>query len=145
MKEQERKYLLKYLPDGLTKQRITQGYLMLEGNKNLRIRIVDDSICYLTYKIFHSDEIRTEYEYQIPLNDGIEMLKSTNIKVSKTRYKTTHNDLNVDIDIYDDGKSIVEIEFDNELGSLPDYFGNDITGNIEYSNILMSLINSENN
>ena len=102
MKEQERKYLLKYLPDGLTKQRITQGYLMLEGNKNLRIRIVDDSICYLTYKIFHSDEIRTEYEYQIPLNDGIEMLKSTNIKVSKTRYKTTHNDLNVDIDIYDD-------------------------------------------
>ena len=131
MKEQERKYLLKYLPDGLTKQRITQGYLMLEGNKNLRIRIVDDSICYLTYKIFHSDEIRTEYEYQIPLNDGIEMLKSTNIKVSKTRYKTTHNDLNVDIDIYDDGKSIVEIEFDNELGSLPDYFGNDITGNIE--------------
>lgn len=145
MKEQERKYLLKYLPDGLTKQRITQGYLMLEGNKNLRIRIIDDSICYLTYKIFHSDEIRTEYEYQIPLNDGIEMLKSTNIKVSKTRYKTTHNDLNVDIDIYDDGKSIVEIEFDNELGSLPDYFGNDITGNIEYSNILMSLINSENN
>jgi adenylate cyclase len=145
MKEQERKYLLKYLPDGLTKQRITQGYLMLEGNKNLRIRIVDDSICYLTYKIFHSDEIRTEYEYQIPLNDGIEMLKSTNIKVSKTRYKTTHNDLNVDIDIYDDGKSIVEIEFDNELGSLPDYFGDDITGNIEYSNILMSLINSENN
>ena len=145
MKEQERKYLLKYLPDGLTKQRITQGYLMLEGNKNLRIRIIDDSICYLTYKIFHSDEIRTEYEYQIPLNDGIEMLKSTNIKVSKTRYKTTHNDLNVDIDIYDDGKSIVEIEFDNELGSLPDYFGDDITGNIEYSNILMSLINSENN
>jgi len=143
MKEQERKYLLKYLPDGLTKQRITQGYLMLEGNKNLRIRIIDDSICYLTYKIFHSDEIRTEYEYQIPLNDGIEMLKSTNIKVSKTRYKTTHNGLNVDIDIYDDGKSIVEIEFDNELGSLPDYFGEDITGNIEYSNILMSLMNAE--
>jgi CYTH domain-containing protein len=145
MKEQERKYLLKYLPDGLTKQKITQGYLMLEGNKNLRVRIVNDSICYLTFKTFHSDEIRTEYEYQIPLNDGIEMMKSTKIKVNKTRYKTTHNNLNVDIDIYEDGKSIVEIEFDNELGSLPDYFGDDITGNIEYSNILMSLINSENN
>ena len=145
MKEQERKYLLKYLPDGLTKQKITQCYLMLEGNKNLRVRIVNDSICYLTFKTFHSDEIRTEYEYQIPLNDGIEMMKSTKIKVNKTRYKTTHNNLNVDIDIYEDGKSIVEIEFDNELGSLPDYFGDDITGNIEYSNILMSLINSENN
>lgn len=143
MKEQERKYLLKYLPDGLTKHRITQGYLMLEGNKNLRIRIIDDSVCYLTFKTFHSDEIRTEYEYQIPLKDGLEMMKSTNIKVNKTRYKTTHNDLNVDIDIYDDGKSIVEIEFDNVLGSLPDYFGEDITGNIEYSNILMSLMNAE--
>lgn len=143
MKEQERKYLLKYLPDGLTKQTITQGYLMLEGNKNLRVRIIDESICYLTFKTFHCDEIRTEYEYQIPLNDGLEMMKSTNVKVNKTRYKTKHNGLNVDIDIYDDGKSIVEIEFDGELGSLPDYFGEDITGNIEYSNILMSLMNAE--
>jgi CYTH domain-containing protein len=47
----------------------------------------------------------------------------------------------VDIDVLDNGKSWVEIEFKKDLKSLPDYCGEEITGNKEYSNIQIALGN----
>ena len=59
--EKERRFVLKYLPDGLYGHNIKQGYLILEGNKHLRVRIVDNDKCYITFKVFHSASVRSEY------------------------------------------------------------------------------------
>lgn len=139
MIEKERKFLLKYLPEYDKIQHIKQGYLLLEGNKHLRVRIIDDSDALLTYKLICDDRTKIEYEYNIPISDGLEMYKSTDKIVEKVRYKTTFNGMNVDIDVYGNGISVVEIEYDDELTMLPDYCGDEVTGLSEYSNIRMAL------
>lgn len=145
MKEQERKFILKYLPSELEPITIKQGYLMLLGDKQLRVRVLDNT-AFICYKKHHSSTIRDEFEYEIPFSDGIELLKTCEYQLSKNRYKTTfesnHVDIDIDIDIYDDGLQVVEIEYDDELTTLPDYCGDEITGNKEYSNINIAINNS---
>ena len=99
------------------------------------MRIVNNEKAYLTFKTIHTAKERTEYEYEIPMIEAIEMLKSTEIKLEKTRHKTTFEGNVVDIDIYPNGVGVVEIEYENELLSLPDYCGEEITGLEQYSNI----------
>lgn len=139
MKEQERKFKLNYLPTGLIKQEIQQGYLMLGESQHLRVRTVDGNKGYLTYKILHSPENRDEYEYEIPIQDAIELLSKTEIKLTKTRYKTTFENNTVDIDVYQHGLSVCEIEYTEPLTNLPDYCGEEITGIKKYSNIHIAL------
>ena len=62
-------------------------------------------------------------------------IMATNVKLEKTRYKTTFEGNKVDIDIYPDGRSSAEIEYEIELVNLPDYCGEEITGNKEWSNL----------
>jgi CYTH domain-containing protein len=139
MIERERKFKLKEVPPGLHGQLIEQGYLMFDGNKHLRVRIINGKKAYLTFKTIISQTERIEYEYEIPVEDGVEMLNSTNIKLEKIRYKTEWNGNNVDIDIFKNGLRVVEIEYDGELTSIPDYCGEDVTFNREYSNLLIAM------
>lgn len=135
MIERERKFKLAYMPKTDSTIKIKQGYLMFDGNKHLRVRIVNNEKAYLTFKTIHTAKERTEYEYEIPMIEATEMLKSTEIKLEKTRHKTTFEGNVVDIDIYPNGVGVVEIEYENELLSLPDYCGEEITGLEQYSNI----------
>ena len=141
MIEKERKFILKELPPGLTPISIQQGYLMFEGKKHLRVRVVDNKNAFLTYKIVHEASFRTEYEYEIPLADGLEMLAPTTIKLNKIRYKTKFKNYHVDIDFFENGLEIVEIEFEGELEFIPDYCGEEVTGKNEYTNIAIALRN----
>jgi CYTH domain-containing protein len=141
MIEKERKFLFEggiALKNPMT---IQQGYLMLDGDKHLRVRVIDGKSAYLTFKIIHEPTFRSEYEYEIPLNDGVEMLESTKIKLQKIRYKTEFEGNSVDIDFYPDGLKIIEIEFENELINIPSYCGREITDEKEYSNIYIALKN----
>lgn len=136
MKEYERKFLLKELPKGLGESKhIQQGYLMFDGNKHLRVRVINESKAYLTYKTINSAIDRDEYEYEIPLNHGVELLSSTTMKLQKHRYSFAHGKDHVDIDVYPNGTSVVEVEYEDELVNLPDFCGKEITGLREYSNI----------
>jgi adenylate cyclase len=142
MIEKERKFLLKQLPSDLYyMERIQQGYLMFDGNKHLRVRIIDDNIGFITIKTILSDTTKIEYEYEISLSDAIEMMNSTEIKLRKVRYKTLFVGNSVDIDIYENGLSVVEIEYDDELVNIPDYCGEEVTGKKEYSNIQIAKNN----
>lgn len=138
MKEQERKFKLKELPEGLTGIKIQQGYLMFEGKKHLRVRVIDNEKAFIAFKTIISSTLRSEFEYEIPLADGIEMLNSTEIKLEKIRYKTEFEGNVVDIDIFSNGIRVVEIEYENELTSLPSYCGQEVTGRSEYSNIYIA-------
>jgi CYTH domain-containing protein len=144
MIEKERKFKLQYpVYNGMKGVRIKQGYLIIKGKKHLRVRIIEDKkvTATLTYKSKIDDVTKIEYEYEIPLSDAIEMYESTDIKLEKTRYKTKFDGNQVDIDVLDNGKSWVEIEFKKDLKNLPDYCGEEITGNKEYSNIQIALGN----
>lgn len=136
MLEKERKFMLKYLPEGLTPVEIKQGYLMIKGRKNLRVRIVNDETATMTYKVSLRKGVKDEFEYSVPLEDAYEMYKKAEKKLEKTRYKTKFNGNTIDIDVYPDGLKVVEIEYENELkkGDIPDYCGTEITGISKYSN-----------
>lgn len=139
-KEIERKYKLNYIPVGnLVRHKIKQGYLMFDGNKHLRVRIIDDCVGYITFKTIINEQEKNEFEYQIPLSDAIELYNSTDIKLEKERI-CTHDEYgnNVDIDLFTDGTQVVEIEFEELPPTLPDFCGEDVTGQKEYSNIYIA-------
>ena len=138
-KELERKFILNELPQGLEYKNIKQAYLMFDGNQHLRVRIIDDKEAWLTFKVFHSIIVRTEYEYAIPLKDAAEMFNSSNCKLEKKRYSTEYMGNKVDIDVYPSGKSIVELEFEEELVNIPPYCGKEVTGMKEWSNVWIAM------
>jgi adenylate cyclase len=143
MIEKERKFILKELPTDLTPSYIQQGYLMFDGNKHLRVRVIDDVRAVLTYKTIHNSTVRTEYEYEIPLADAIEMLNSTDVKLAKIRYKTEFDGNQVDIDIFENGLKVVEIEYKDELNNIPDYCGIEVTEDNRFSNINIAKTNKK--
>lgn len=141
MLEKERKFKLKYLPKGLEPKHIKQGYLMFEGKKHLRVRITDNKLAELTFKTILDKEVKKEFEYQIPLKDAKDMYNDTKIWIEKIRYSTKFGKNKVDIDFYLNGIQVVEIEFNSPLKKLPDYCGEEVTGQAKYSNIVMALRN----
>lgn len=140
-KEIERKFLLdKPIPWDLGGQKlIKQGYIFITKNKQLRVRVIDHSsfIC-LKYT---KNITRDEYEYEIPLLDGLEMLGKCSFIVEKIRntIRPLTHDYVIDVDTYPNGVIVAEVEFKSEEDSKNfeplDWFGREITGNKEYSNI----------
>lgn len=143
-KEIERKFLLdKPIPWDLGEQKlIKQGYIFLSKNKHLRVRIIDHS-AFLCLK-FTKNKTRDEYEYEIPLLDGLEMMSKCTYVVEKIR-NVMHpigNRYTIDIDTYPNGLIVAEVEFktieDSESFSPLDWFGEEISGNKKYSNITLA-------
>lgn len=140
-KEIERKFLLdKPIPWDLGNQKlIKQGYLFITKNKHLRIRIIDHN-AYLCLK-FTKNKTRDEYEYEVPLLDGLEMMNKCQFVVEKIR-NTIHplgQEYNIDIDTYPNGIIVAEVEFkslnDSNTFKPFEWFGKEITGDKNYSNI----------
>lgn len=123
---------------GLASVRIKQGYIMLGDNQQLRVRLVKDK-AFLAYKTDIDQYSKHEYEYQIPYKDGMELYLSSKYRVEKTRYPTAFQGNSVDIDIYDHGVSVVEIEYESDLKEIPTYCGTEVTGEMEYSNIYIAM------
>lgn len=149
MIEKERKFRLKYLPEEkiVNKQKINQGYLMFDGAKHLRVRLIEDKFglySFMTFKVVKSDLEKEEYEFPIDTDVAIELLETTKEKLTKTRYKAYFEGNSVDIDVFEDGTSWVEIEFEDELVDIPDYCGEEITGIKEFSNIYIAKQNLKN-
>ncbi len=143
-KEIERRFLVKdSIPWDLGEQKlIKQGYILLEKDRHLRIRIVDNkAILCLKYL---GEEERDEYEYEIPLLDGLEIMNKCTLTLEKIRNTVSPlvHDYIVDIDTYPDGLIVAEVEFksveDAKNFTVIDWFGEEITGDWEYSNITLA-------
>jgi adenylate cyclase len=100
-KEIERKFLVKgdawrALAKGTTYR---QGYLNSAKERTVRIRIADAQ-AFLTIKGMTVGATRSEYEYEIPLDEGKAMLDTLAEKplIEKTRYKIPVGDLTWEID-----------------------------------------------
>lgn len=138
-KEIERRFLVNDPMLFKNKKFIRQGYVLLEKNKQLRVRIIGKkSLICLKYT---EKMVRDEYEYEIPYSDGMEILSKCEFVIEKYRSTIKLKKLNytIDIDRYPNGIVVAEVEFKNEKDSKKfqplSWFGKEITGDKKYSNI----------
>lgn len=144
--EIERKYLVRRLPDDLSKyeaKKIAQGYLCTDPV--VRIRRSNDNY-YMTYK---GDGLMVREEYNLPLTrEAYEHLlpKIDGLLIAKTRHLIPLTDrLTAELDVFEgvlSALTLVEVEFDSveEANAFipPEWFGEDVTESGKYHNSYLS-------
>lgn len=141
--ETERKFLVRnedYKALAVKRLIMAQGYLASDGGRTVRVRVSGDE-GYLTVKGPSADGIsRSEWEYVIPAQDALEMMKLCDGIVEKTRWIVPAGSGRVfEVDeFHGDNDGLVEAEI--ELGSpdedfvRPDWLGKEVTGDRRYYN-----------
>lgn len=118
---------------------ILQGYLNRDPERTVRIRIRNDS-AFLTVKGKTVGFERDEFEYEIPLEDGLQMLKMCSGKIlDKTRYIVPFEGYNWEVDEYHgelEGLIVTEVELPSVEAEvkLPPFVGKEVTGDPKYYN-----------
>ncbi len=144
MIEIERKFLItetSFLKK-LTGTNYTQGYLSTDPHKTVRVRIAGRT-GFLTIKGKTQNISRTEFEYEIPLNDAQELIKLCDKPIiEKTRYLVTVDQHIWEVDIFEGenkGLIIAEIELksENEKFTSPDWLGKEVSSDKRYYNSLL--------
>lgn len=144
--EIERKYLVKgeYKHLATSFAKITQGYISIQKNNQVRVRIIDNK-GFLTIKGgLQSDGVsRFEWEKEITIDESKLLLTICGDQiVEKVRYYVPFNDKIFEVDEFcgkNSGLVFCEIELNdiNEHIELPDWVGDEVTGNMNYYNINM--------
>jgi CYTH domain-containing protein len=140
--EIEKKFLVK---DSSWKQQAAgisyrQGYLSSQPARVVRIRTIEDK-AYLTIKGKSVGAARSEYEYEIPYEEALEMLNQICEKpvIEKVRYKIMYNDVLWEVDEFEaenKGLIIAEVELEDEHQNieLPPWIGKEVTLDERYYN-----------
>lgn len=141
--EIERKFLVcgEYKTKAYKSVRITQGYILSDKRKSVRIRITNEK-AFITIKGESSEDglSRFEWEKEINVNEAKELLKlcSDNF-IDKTRYLIKHGNHTIEVDEFhgdNEGLVIAEVELKSETDTFlkPDYLGEEVTGISKYYN-----------
>ncbi len=142
-KEIERKFLVKddSWRSGDVGKRYRQGYLSTAKDRTVRIRTAGDE-AFLTVKGSSTGTSRAEYEYKIPFEDANEMLDRLCEKplIEKTRYRIPHEDVVWEVDEFageNRGLVLAEVELKDEKQrvTLPQWVGQEVTGDDRYFNV----------
>ncbi len=144
--EIERKFLLKNNKclEGVKGQVLKQGYLNLDKERTVRIRIIGDK-AFLTIKGSTVNITRKEFEYEIPLNDGISLLELCHRPIiEKTRYNIEFESHLWEVDVFEGenkGLVVAEIELseENESFQMPDWIGKEVSDDVRYYNANLIL------
>lgn len=121
--------------------RIAQGYLATEPT--VRVRVKGDA-GFLTIKGKSLDGIsRAEYEYPIPAEDALAMLKLCPNVLDKTRHLVAMDNLTWEIDEFhgeNAGLIVAELELPavDTPYAKPDWLGKEVTGEVRYYNSMLS-------
>lgn len=141
-KEIERKFLVnnsefKNLSRGIL---IRQGFLSSDKERVVRIRIIEDK-AYITIKGLSIGATRSEFEYEIPLNDAAVILNELCKKpiIEKYRYRINFGNSIWEVDEFmglNAGLIIAEIELEheNQTFDIPDWIGKEVTDDPRYYN-----------
>lgn len=145
MQEIERKFLIdkkRWKPKDKG-AKIVQGYLSVDPQRVVRVRISDDK-AFLTVKGKPSGIVRTELEYEIPKNEAEVLLRMClNSLVEKTRYKEQIGNLTWEIDLFE-GKNKglilaeVELESENQNIDYPEWITQEVSEDKRYFNSWLS-------
>lgn len=143
--EIERKFLVdknKWKPTGQGTI-LKQAYLSLDPNPTVRVRIAGKK-SFLTIKGRSETISRPEFEYEIPLDDALKMLKlAISNPVEKTRYEVWHENFLWEIDVFsgeNEGLILAEIELDSESQEFarPDWILEEVSGDRRFYNSYLS-------
>ena len=144
--EIERKFLLKndsWRDIVLRSHILKQGYLASSPLPTVRVRTIDDK-AFLTIKGRTQGISRVEYEYEIPREEAIEMLKlSAQTPIEKTRYIVEAHGHTWEIDVFEGsnaGLVLAEVELNSEDEEviLPDWIQREVTDDARYYNSALS-------
>ena len=145
--EIERKFLIKELPENLSRyafHTLEQGYL--NTDPVVRVRREDDDY-YLTYK---GKGFLAREEYNLPLNAEayahlFEKADGNIIRKKRHLIPIEGSGLTIELDVFDAPFSpliLAEVEFESveraQTFVPPEWFGEDVTENREYSNSYLS-------
>lgn len=125
-------------------KQLKQGYLSHDPAKTIRVRIADNQ-SFLTIKNKGNGLKRLEYEYEIPLEEGEELLQSFCKRfIHKTRYEIRFSGKLWEVDVFIkpmNGLILAEIELtdEHEDFELPNWVTDEVTGNPTYYNANMLL------
>lgn len=141
--EIERKYLVK---NDSWRENIQRSYEILQSyfdlkNAVFRARIVGDSKAFLTIKILGSGISRKEFEYEIPVPDARELVSAlcSLPPIEKVRHEINFAGKKWEVDEFKGlNKGLImaeiELECEDEKFEKPEWIGEEVTGNPQYSN-----------
>jgi adenylate cyclase len=141
--EIEKKFLVIGTPwEGLKGTDLQQCYLSRE-NVTVRVRTSNQK-AWLTVKGKPSGISRSEFEYEIPLQDAHDMLNEFcgDRRIVKTRYRIPYEGFTWEVDVFagaNKGLIIAEIELPSAKISppLPDWVGEEVSDDRRYSNSML--------
>lgn len=140
--EIERKFRVKgdAVPRDVPGLPIRQGFLSTVKERTVRVRRAGDA-GYLTVKGVSTGAARREYEYEIPAAEADEILDHLCERplIEKTRYRLPHAGLTWEVDVFSGdnaGLVVAEVELQDETQTvpLPDWVGEEVTGDPRYFN-----------
>ncbi len=141
--EIERKFLVNIpLWDKLNKpepEHFRQGYLFSNPEKTIRVRTTN-STAFITIKGKSNGASRSEFEYEIPRNEAIELLNEfSETELSKARYHINHEGHLWEVDVFEGenhGLIVAEIELqdENEKFEIPEWISEEVTEDTRYYN-----------
>jgi adenylate cyclase len=121
-----------------------QGYLLIDKSKTIRVRTIDNK-GFLTIKGASVGISRNEYEYEIPVEEARVILETLCEKplIKKFRTKIHLNELVWEVDEFlddNDGLIIAEVELANENQKIdiPNWIGEEVTGDMKYFNSMLT-------
>lgn len=140
--EIERKFLVTDHWHHMTKadgQHYRQGYLLTDPEKTIRVRLTPYK-GFLTIKGPSRGATRAEYEYEIPVGEAQELLDHfCTSELAKIRYRIELAGKTWEVDEFlgkNEGLIVAEIELESEdeRFDLPDWVGEEVTGDARYYN-----------
>ncbi|MBD5200400.1 MAG: CYTH domain-containing protein [Bacteroidales bacterium] len=146
-KEIERKFLVKdqsFMSMAGKVDRIEQGYVSLRPGGTVRVRIKNDK-AFITVKGLNKGTVRDEWEYEIPMTDAREMVDrvTEGIVIKKLRYNVDYHGRKWEVDVFEgvhQGLILAEVELESADApiELPPFIGDEVTGNPQYYNSVLS-------
>ena len=145
--EIERKFLVKgdFEPFIASKSRIMQGYICTDKDRTVRVRICEDK-GFLTIKSAPNELgwSRYEFEQAIPLAEAEELIKLCLPGIiDKVRHWIPFEGHTWEVDVFhgeNEGLIVAEIELESEkeMFEIPEWIGDEVTGNPKYYNAWLS-------
>lgn len=120
-----------------------QGYLLADKNRTIRIRTFDEK-GFITIKGSSKGISRSEFEYEIPVEEAKMILETLCEKplIKKYRTKIKFNNLIWEVDEFIDENygliiAEVELEHENQKIKIPNWIGKEVSGDIKYNNSML--------
>jgi adenylate cyclase len=142
--EIERKFLVKndsWRKNVESQVHIMQGYLANGVNASVRVRVKGDA-AFLTIKGATAGIRRSEYEYRIPVEDAEAMLRDLALfpAIDKVRYNVRCGKHLWELDLFagaNEGLVMAEVELvsEDEAFELPEWAGDEVSGDSRYYNV----------